>query len=137
MKLLYRSFFLTLLSFGLLTGGGMSEYAAAAQVYPPSGAYPAPYTGLRGLVDQSQGDLRAAADLAQGKHEQRERIQKAQGHLSTFDRHLIKGHFDKGQLDQAIRQIQSVLDHNVLQASNRDALLRDVQDLRGARERRY
>jgi hypothetical protein len=49
---------------------------------------------------------------------------------------LSKGHFDKGKLDQAIRDVKSVLDHNTLQPSSRDALLRDVADLRAARERR-
>jgi hypothetical protein len=99
--------------------------------------YPAPYSGLRGLVDRVQADLHEAAGIEHQKGDQRERYQNAQRHLSTFDRHLTKGHFDKGELDSAISDIQSILDKNVLQASMRDTLRRDVEDLRVARDRHY
>ena len=69
--------------------------------------------------------------------EQRDRYRDAQGHLSSFDRHLTKGHFDKGELDKSIDKIKDILDHNVLQASSRDALLRDLDDLKAARDRRW
>ncbi|MGI8961628.1 MAG: hypothetical protein ACR2IV_18070 [Bryobacteraceae bacterium] len=90
---------------------------------------------IRGLVDRTQTDLRAAGDIQHGQKE-RERYKHAQKSLSTFDRHLAKGKFDKDKLDDAISDIQSVLDHNTLQASVRDVLARDVADLRVARERR-
>jgi hypothetical protein len=98
--------------------------------------YPAPHTDLRGLVDRTQSDLREAADLEHENDKQRDRYRSAQGHLSTFDRHLTKGHFDKSELDKSIDSIKDILDHNTLQASSRDALLRDVEDLRIARDRR-
>jgi hypothetical protein len=110
---------------------------AAAQSFIGSDVYPAPYTDLRGLVDRTQSDLRDAADLEKQKSKQRDRYRDAQGHLSTFDRHLVKGHFDKGELDKAIGNIKGVLDHNVLQASSRDTLLRDMTDLKIARDRTY
>lgn len=111
--------------------------AAGAQSYPAGEPYPAPYTDLRGLVDRAQNDLRAAADLEHENDKQRERYRSAQGHLSSFDRHLTKGHFDKSELDKAIGEVKGILDHNVLQASSRDTLLRDIDDLKAARDRRY
>ncbi len=90
---------------------------------------------LRGLIDRTQTDLRAAADLEPAGQEQHKRYRKAQHDLSTFDRHLVKGHFDKDKLDDAIGDIQSILDHNTLQATSRDALMRDAEDLRVARAR--
>jgi hypothetical protein len=113
--------------------------AASAQEYPAAGPeYPAPYGGgLRTLVNQTQNDLRLAAQEQHQKGDQRDRYLNAQGHLSTFDRHLTKGKFDKGELDKSIDSIKSILDKNVLQASSRDALMRDLEGLRAARERRY
>jgi hypothetical protein len=92
------------------------------------------YDGLRGLVDRTQSDLRAAVDLEHGG-KQAERYKNAQDHLSDFDRSLAKGHFNKDRLDSAINDLQHLLDHNTLQASTRDALHRDLEDLRIARER--
>jgi hypothetical protein len=125
-----------LLTLGLIAGGSIS-IRAAGQNYPVGEPYPAPYSDLRGLVDRTQEDLRVAASLEHQKEDQRERVQHAQGHLSTFDRHLVKGNFDKGELDKAIDNIKGILDHNVLQASSRDALMRDLTDLKIARDRRY
>jgi len=119
---------------GLTVGGAISLSAAPSPRYQE---YPAPYGDLRGLVDRTQTDLRAAADLETNKEKERERYRSAQGHLSSFDRHLTKGHFDKSELHKSIDEIQSILDHNVLQASSRDALMRDVTDLKIARDRRY
>ncbi len=136
MGMLNRSLPAFALAVGLALGGAVSV-RAAQQGYPAGEPYPAPYTGLRGLVDRTQSDLHMAADLEHGKEDQRERYRHAQGHLSTFDRHLVKGKFDKGELERAIGEIKGILDHNVLQASSRDALTRDLEDLRVARDRHY
>ena len=98
-------------------------------------AYPAPYESLRGLVDRTQSDLTAAMQLEHRGGDQHKRYNDAQGHLSSFDRHLVKGHFDKGELGKAIDSIKAILDKNVLQASSRDALMRDLEELRSVRER--
>lgn len=137
MQQLNRSFLTALLGFGLAMGGTAFTCAAAPQAYPPGEAYPAPYGGLRGLIDRTQNDLRAASELERGKPGQRERYRNAQGHLSTFDRDLVRGHFDRGELDKSIGEIKGILDHNVLQVGSRDALMRDMEDLRVARARRY
>ncbi len=135
MKRIHKSATVLLLSFGLAVGSAASLEAAPAPAWFQG--YPAPYMDLRGLVDRAQADLRAAAELEHGNDKQRDRFHHAQGHLSTFDRHLTNGNFDKGELNKAIGSIQSILDHNVLQASSRDALLRDVGDLRVARDRHW
>lgn len=133
MKFVGRSTTILLLSLGLGIGASVSLPLAAA----PFQEYPAPYSDLRGLIDRTQNDLRAAADLEHGNEKQRNRYRNAQDHLSTFDRHLVKGHFDKGELNHAIDAIKSILDNNTLQASSRDALMRDGSDLRVARDRAW
>ena len=128
-----RSLVVFSLGLGLALGGAMAVPAA-----PASSAfqeYGNDWGNIRGLVDRTQADLRAAGDIQHGQKE-RERYKHAQKSLSTYDRHLAKGQFDKDKLDDAISDIQSVLDHNTLQASSRDALVRDVADLRAARAQR-
>jgi hypothetical protein len=133
MKLFRRSVAVFSLGFGLMMSGAVSLPAIAGssafQEYGDNSG------DIRGLVDCTQADLRAAGDIQHGQKE-RERYKHAQKSLSTFDRHLAKGQFDKDKLDDAISDIQSVLDHNTLQASSRDALVRDVADLRAARAQR-
>jgi hypothetical protein len=97
---------------------------------------PAMSADLRGLIDRTQNDLRAAADLGRAKKKQDKRYSEAQGHLSTFDRKLTRGKYDKGELNKSIDKIKQILDKNVLQASTRDALSRDLADLRMTRDRR-
>lgn len=142
MKTLNRTIAVLSFSFAFLATSTVPLTAAPvpwAQEYPPPGPeYPAPYTGgLRGLVDRTQNDLRMAEEQEHQKGDQRDRYRDAQGHLSTFDRHLMKGKFDKGELDKSIDSIKSILDKNVLQASSRDALVRDLAGLREARDHRY
>jgi hypothetical protein len=125
-----------------MTLGGTLALQAQNGGYPPPGPpgqeYPAPYGGgLRSLVDRTQSDLRAAMEVQRNKEDQRERYNHAQGHLSTFDRKLTHGKFDRGELDKSIDSLKDILDHNVLQASSRDALLHDMEDLKVARDRRY
>jgi hypothetical protein len=135
MKVFEKTATSVLLALGLAMGTTASVQAAGApgwfQEYPPR------YMDMRGLVDRTQSDLRQAADLEHGNDKQRGRYHDAQGHLSTFDRNLTKGRFNKGELDKSIGSIQGILDHNVLQASSRDALIRDVTDLKVARARRW
>jgi hypothetical protein len=135
-KLLKRTTMAAFLGVGLTLGGAVSLASAAngGHQYYRDTAMP---SNLRKLVDRTQSDLRAAADLVEhAKEDQRKRYSDAQGHLSTFDRKLTKGKFDKGELNKSIDKIKEILDKNVLQASTRDALMRDLQDLRIARDRR-
>lgn len=135
MRLFEKTAAALLLTFGLGVGTVASLNAAAGPGWVQG--YPAPYMDMRGLVDRTQADLRAAAELEHGNDKQRNRYRDAQSHLSDFDRRLTKGHFDKGDLEKSIGTIQGILDHNVLQVSSRDALMRDVSDLKVARDRRW
>lgn len=90
---------------------------------------------LRGIIDRTQNDLQAAAQLTQGPKEH-ERYKHAQERLSDFDRKLSRGHFDNGKLKDAIGALEDILDHNTLQASTRDALRADLADLQSIRDRR-
>ncbi len=141
MKSLNQTIAIVFLSAGLAVGTAAPLSAGPNRWYQyqsgeAGSRYPDRYGDLRSLVDRTQNDLRSSAELEHNNGDQRERYRNAQGHLSTFDRNLTKGHFDKGELDKAIHDVQSVLEHNALQASARDALLRDVQDLRAVRNHR-
>jgi hypothetical protein len=94
------------------------------------------FDDARQVVGRTQADLDRAASFLKGNKKERERIRNAQKHLSEVDRHMAKGKFDKDTLDSAIGDIQSVLDHNVLQSQDRDVLIRDVKELRAIRSAR-
>ena len=125
----------SLLAAGLAIAGPLPPTAVEGVQYAQD--YYSQHPDLRQLIDRTQTDLRTSSELEHtGKGGQRERYRNAQKSLSTFDRHLTKGKFKKGELNKAIGDIQNVLDHNTLQASSRDALLSDVQNLRLARSAR-
>jgi tetratricopeptide (TPR) repeat protein len=118
-------------SFGLCLGGSavfFPQPTLAFQYYPD-------YGRLRGRVDKTQSDLRDALALEPEGGKGHDRYREAQKSLSDFDKHLAKAHFDKGELDHCIDHLKSVLDHNTLQASSRDALMHDIDELRIARDR--
>jgi hypothetical protein len=89
---------------------------------------------VRGIVDRTQNDLQAALQLATGPKDH-ERYRKAQKDLSDFDRKLSREHFDEGKLKDCIGALNDILDHNTLQASTRDALRADGEDLKMIRDR--
>ncbi len=101
------------------------------QAYPQR--YPDRYNGVRSVIDRTQQDLSSALAMERRGGNQRQRYNDAQGHLSSFDRHLVKGRFDRGELGKAIGSIRAILDKNVLQASSRDALMGDMQELQRIR----
>lgn len=90
---------------------------------------------LRDVVDRTQNDLQVASGLGHGD-KQRARVQHAQDDLSKLDRKLVKGKFDNGAYKQTLGALKSILDHNTLPGSGRDALMRDMSDLQAAHERR-
>jgi hypothetical protein len=91
------------------------------------------YEDARQVVGRTQTDLERAATFLANNHKERDRLRNAQKSLSTLDRHLAKGKFDKDTLDSAISDIQHVLDNDVLHGQDRDTLLKDIEDLRGVR----
>lgn len=99
-----------------------------------SDARQAEYSELRGLVDRTQSDLLAASGLGHGG-KQTDRYHKTQDHLSKLDKSLAHGKYNKGAMNDSIDGVKSILDHNTLQARARDALMRDLTDLKIARDR--
>jgi predicted nucleic acid-binding Zn-ribbon protein len=66
---------------------------------------------------------------------QRKRYENAQINLSHLDRSVSRGRFDKDALKKSIDDLRDILKNNTLQASARDALQRDLEDLQIMRER--
>jgi len=120
------------LGLGLLSGGSGLATASDWGFW----RHTAGSDNVREVVDRTQMDLRTAADLEPKHNDDHNRYKNAQGHLSTFDRKLVKGKFDHGELEKALDGLKDILDHNVLQASTRDSLMRDMTDLKIARDRR-
>jgi hypothetical protein len=116
-------------------GAGLTLLTAAPQPIAASAYFDhdRDFDNVRGIVDRTQSDLRAAVDLEHGK-KQVDRYKNVQDHLSDFDRSLSKGRFNKDRLDHSISDLQHLLDGNTLQASTRDALRHDIEELRMARE---
>src|ERR1700733_3667662 len=79
---------------------------------------------------------RVAADFKRRNGKEISRYENAEKHLSNFDRELTKDHFDKGKLDNAIDDVKNVVEHNTLDPQSRDALRRDLGDLRILRDER-
>jgi hypothetical protein len=67
---------------------------------------------------------------------ERSRYDNAIRHLSEFQNGLARGFFDKGKLDQAIGDVQSVVDHNPLDEHARRTLWNDLNNLRAFRATR-
>jgi len=119
------------LGLGLVAGGcGLVSAADRGSRYHQAG-----YDKLRDVIDRTQSDLRMAADLEPKHNDEHNRYKNAQGHLSTLDRKLVSGKFDKGEVEKTLDCLKDILDHNVLQASTRDNLMRDMTDLKIARDR--
>jgi hypothetical protein len=115
----------------------LASPAPQTEVAPDYGWGPeGPHPALRALLERTQNDLRVAQQLEPTHNEDaNERYQHAQGHLSTFDRKLTRGHFDKDELKDAIHSIKQILDKNVLQVSSRNALAYDLAQLQIVRDR--
>jgi len=94
------------------------------------------YGTARGLVDRVQKNLRHAEHFTSPNDKEKERYHNAQHHLSEFDRKLSEGKFDKDKLDEAIDDVKNVVENNSLSPESRDALTRDLGELRELRRTR-
>ena len=103
----------------------------------PSRAQEDAFGTARSLVDRVSSDLRHAERVNHDREKERERYTNAAGSLSSFDKELTRSKFDKGKLDAAINDLKNVVNNNTLDPSDRDALTRDLEDLRALRSRRY
>lgn len=93
-----------------------------------------PWPRGQGLVRRTQEDLRRAEEHAPGRSgKERERFDNARRHLAGFEEELRRRHFDKDRLDEAIGDVQHILDNNRLSDRSRETLQLDVNDLRKLR----
>ncbi len=92
------------------------------------------YGRARDLVAHVQEDLERAADFTRNNDKERDRYRDVQHHLSEFDADLRAGKFDKGKLDAAIDNLKDIVRKNTLESHDRDALARDLSDLRTLRD---
>jgi len=96
------------------------------------------YSSARTLISRVQDDVKRASDYAvsqggKNKDKEKKRYFEVQKQLSTLDRHLTQGKFDKGALDKAIGGVKSILDKGVISTQDRDALSQDLNDLHNLR----
>lgn len=99
----------------------------------PAATYAQNGNDARTLVGRTQDDVRRASSYANVNRKEHERYNNALKRLSTFDRHLTKGKFDKGKLNQVVEDLKNILDHNTLSTNDRDALMQDIAQLRQLR----
>jgi hypothetical protein len=93
------------------------------------------YPEHRRPVDATLRDLNEISSRSLYNRHERERYDNAIRHLQQFEERLHEGgYFDKGKLDQAIGDVQSVLDHNRMSNRAHDILLHDVTELRELRQ---
>jgi hypothetical protein len=112
---------------GVLLGGMVFSGLASAQGYRF-------FPEHRRPVEATLRDLEEISSRSTYDRHQRERYDNAIRHLQQFgDRLHEGGYFDKGKLDQAIGDVQSVLDHNRMSNRAHDILYRDISDLRDLR----
>lgn len=124
---------------GIATLSAMPAMAAPAQVAPRTPIYSygpnGPNEPLRSLIENTQNDLRMANRLEPNNGDQLERYQTAQKNLSTFDRKLSQGNFDKGKLTDIINDLKQILKKNNLQVSSRKALTHDLAQFQIVKDR--
>lgn len=110
--------------------GGISARAQGYNSYPPARA--------ESPVDQTIHHLEGLAHRTSAfdSGHERSRYDNAIRHLSEFQNGLARGHFDKGRLDQAIGDVQNVVDHNPLDEHARGMLWNDLNNLRAFRATR-
>ena len=86
-------------------------------------------------VEATLNDLEAIGHENSYTHEMRDRYEHAIHHLREFAERLHEGgHFDKDKLDEAIGDVQHVIDHNRMNHRAREILVRDVRELRRLRQ---
>lgn len=124
MQLTLRGFFCVVI---------LTTLAAIGQAqFGPEGRYrPEKVSALIGRVHEDLDHGYAVWHLRGGD---RARLTHAERQLRDFAEHWQHGKFDKGNLDRSIGDVQKVIDDNHLSGRERDALWRDVEELRHMRE---
>jgi hypothetical protein len=108
----------------LLTGIGRAQFGPGPKYEPNE---------VTALVDQVHTDLNHAYGVWHFSDDDRERLNRAEKDSREFAQKWAKGKFDKGQLDGVISSIQHVLDNNKMPEDARDAISKDLAQLRNMR----
>jgi hypothetical protein len=110
-----------------LAGLSVFMRAAEADDYRYSPAHRRP-------VEATLNDLESLSKNRGNTEEMKERCARAIKHLREFaDRLHAGGHFDKEKLDEAIADVQHIIDHNRMNQHVREWLIHDVSELRRLR----
>ena len=87
-------------------------------------------------IEATMQDLHQVAERHHYEGRDRERIENAERHLHQFAERLHEGGgFDKDKLDQAIEDVQNVVDNNRMGPEGHERLQRDANELRRLRQR--
>jgi hypothetical protein len=110
-----------------------------AQAQDPRGCgYSRPHRGAASPVDITVRHLEGLANrtsrFTSGR--ERSRYDNAIRHFSQFQDRYYRADFDKDRLDEAIGDVQNVVDHNPLDGRARSMLWNDLNQLRGFRASR-
>jgi hypothetical protein len=84
----------------------------------------------RHVVARAQDDIKKASQFAHNNGKQQRRFDNALHSLSELDRSYSNDRYNKGRLVDAIRDVGRVMDDNTISPQDRDALHRDLEDLR-------
>jgi hypothetical protein len=109
---------------------GMSARAQGYDSYPP----PRHESPVDQTIHHLEGLAHRTSAFDSGR--ERGRYDNAIRHLSQFQNGLMRGSFDRGRLDEAIGDVQSVVDHNPLDERARGMLWNDLNNLRAFRATR-
>ena len=123
-----RSFRTGVLAATTLLGAGIATQSLNAQNYRYNPEHRRP-------VEATLNDLEMIGRENSYTHEMRDRYEHAIRHLREFAERLHEGgHFDKDKLDEAIGDVQHVIDHNRMNHHARGVLVSDVRELRRLRQ---
>ena len=121
---------------GLVHGAVAMGLALGCQVLHAQG-YPSRYGEAHaGPVEETMEHLeRVAQNNGVYSRRERARYDNALRHLGEFQDRLQRRGFDKEKLDQAIEDVQNVVDHNPMDRRAKDVLWHDLGALRSMRVR--
>jgi len=114
----------------LLSAGVLIQTAAAQTEFRTAAWFQAPRDPVDAAIHHLQSIYRR--DGVYSAHE-RTRYDHALRHLSEFQEARYRGRFDKDKLDDAISDVQHVVDRNPMDEHARDTLWKDLANLRGYR----
>jgi hypothetical protein len=108
----------------------LSSLSVYAQAYRPYR-----YERSGSIAGRAQADLSRAASNPYLSRGDRHRIDNALHELGDFQERWARGRFDRGELNEAIGRLQSVVNARSLPYQDREVLAGDLAELREFRAR--